>query len=90
VTNTSHCLLEVKVAPRSSRSDVRYENGVIKVRVIEAPVDGRATEAARQALAKALGLKRGQVVLTSGATARHKRFRIEGLTELEALARLGR
>lgn len=90
MTDPTHCLLKVKVAPRSSRTDAHYKNGEIKIRVTEAPVDGRATEAARQALARALGLNRSQVLLASGATARHKRFRIEGLTELEALARLGR
>jgi len=41
-------------------------------------------------LAKALGLKRAGVSVLTGLTSRTKRFQIEGLSELEALSRLGR
>ncbi|HJP15941.1 MAG TPA: DUF167 domain-containing protein [Acidimicrobiales bacterium] len=84
------CILEALVSPRSSQNDVRYAHGVIKIRVNEAPVNGRATEAACKELAKALGLKRAGISVLTGATARTKRFQIEGLSELEALSRLGR
>ena len=84
------CILEVLVFPRASKNDVRYDHGVIKIRVNEAPVNGRATEAARKELAKALGLKRARVSVLTGTTARTKRFHVEGLSELEALSRLGR
>ena len=40
---------------------MRYEDGTIRIRVGAAPEDGRATEAARRALAKALGLRRTAV-----------------------------
>ena len=45
------CVLEAFVSPRASRSDVRYNHGVIKIRVNEAPINGRATEAACKELA---------------------------------------
>jgi uncharacterized protein YggU (UPF0235/DUF167 family) len=53
-----------------------------------APEDGRATEAARRALAKALGLRRTAVALEAGATSRTKRFRVDGLEEATARQRL--
>ncbi len=84
------CILEALVSPRASQNDVRYDHGVIKIRVNEAPVNGRATEAARKELAKALGLKRAGVSVLTGLTSRTKRFQIEGLSELESLSRLGR
>src|SRR5262245_23644320 len=40
------------------------------------PVDGRATEAVRRALAEALGLPAGSVALRSGAGGRDKLFTI--------------
>ena len=55
------CVLEVRVTPNARRNDVRYEDGTIRIRVGAAPEDGRATEAARRALAKALGLRRTAV-----------------------------
>ena len=84
------CVLEALVSPRANKNDVRYDHGVIKIRVNEAPVNGRATEVARRELAKALGLKRARVSVLTGTTARTKRFHVEGLNELEALSRLGR
>jgi uncharacterized protein len=45
--------------------------------VAERAVDGRATEAARVALASALGLPRSSVSLRSGAASRDKLFAID-------------
>ena len=90
MTQRDFCNLEAFVSPRASRSGVLYNHGIIKIRVNEAPVNGRATEAACKELAKALGIKRSQVSTSAGSKARTKRFHVEGLSELEALSRLGR
>lgn len=82
------CVLEVRVTPRASRTDVRVVDGVVRIRVTKAPVDGRATEAARQALASALGLHRAAVELASGANSRTKRFLVDGLDEATSRRRL--
>jgi uncharacterized protein len=72
----------VRVKPGSSRDAVggRYDgaSGPALVIAVSAPaVDGRATEAARRALASALRVRRASVVLHSGATSRDKRFTVE-------------
>ena len=82
------CVLEVRVTPNARRNNVRYEDGTIRIRVGTAPEDGRATEAARRALAKALGLRRTAVALKAGATSRTKQFRLDGLDETTARQRL--
>jgi uncharacterized protein len=47
-------------------------DGALVVRVAERAVDGRATEAALGAVAAALGVRRRDVALVTGATSRTK------------------
>ena len=82
------CVLVVRVTPKSRSTDVRITDGVVRVRVTAAPEAGRATEAARRALASSLGLRRTAVELVAGATSRTKRFRVDGLDEATARQRL--
>jgi uncharacterized protein YggU (UPF0235/DUF167 family) len=51
---------------------------VLKVRVRAAPLEGKANEALRQLVAKALGIAPRQIKLAAGSTARLKRLRIVG------------
>jgi uncharacterized protein YggU (UPF0235/DUF167 family) len=53
-----------------------------------APADGAANEALAQFLATTFGRPRGDITLVGGERSRHKRVRIEGLTEADFLARL--
>ena len=82
------CVLVVRVTPKSRSTDVRITDGMVQVRVTAAPEEGRATEAARRALASALKLRRAAVELEAGATSRTKRFRVDGLNEATARQRL--
>ncbi|MEV4201705.1 DUF167 domain-containing protein [Micromonospora globbae] len=72
----------VRVKPGSARARVggRFDgpHGPALVVAVNAPaVDGRATEAARRALAGALGVRPAAVSLRSGAASRDKLFLIE-------------
>lgn len=63
----------IRVKPGSSRVRVGPErDGALLVAVTARAVDGRATEAALSALAEALGLRRREVTLITGATSRTK------------------
>jgi uncharacterized protein YggU (UPF0235/DUF167 family) len=71
----------VRVRPGASRTRVggRYDGpwGPALVVAVHAPaVDGRATEAARQALAEALRVRPARVTLRAGATSRDKLFAV--------------
>ena len=71
----------VRVRPGASRTRVggRYDGryGTALVVAVDAPpVDGRATEAARRALAEALRVRRSSVTLRAGATGRDKVFTV--------------
>ena len=65
--------ISVRVRPGAGRTAVGgVHDGALVVRVAERAVDGRATEAALTAVADALGLRRRQVALVTGATSRTK------------------
>lgn len=75
--------LTVRAQPGASRTKVggRYgdaEPPVLVVKVSARPVDGRANEAVRQALAKAFGIRARAITLTSGESARLKVFELVG------------
>ncbi|MFC8849045.1 MULTISPECIES: DUF167 domain-containing protein [unclassified Micromonospora] len=85
----------VRVKPGAARARVggRHDgpHGPALVIAVNAPpVDGRATEAARRALADALGVRPSTVALRAGAASRDKLFVVERPTpELaETLCRL--
>ncbi|MDR7278152.1 uncharacterized protein YggU (UPF0235/DUF167 family) [Catenuloplanes atrovinosus] len=72
----------VRVKPGASRARVggRHDGPhgpALVVAVTAPPVDGRATEAARRALAGALGVRPASVSLRLGAAGRDKLFLIE-------------
>ncbi len=78
----------IRVSPSSARTAVGGCRGdALIVRVTEAAVDGRATEAALVALAKALGVPRRDVRLRGGATSRDKIVAI-ATAQGDVLARL--
>src|SRR5438445_12124345 len=61
-------------------------DGTIVVRVRERAVEGHATEAARNALARALGLPKASVALVRGARSRVKTFAVDGFASGRAVA----
>ncbi|MBL8833539.1 MAG: DUF167 domain-containing protein [Rhodospirillales bacterium] len=72
--------LSVRVTPRSRRPGVGgvIGDGALAVAVSAPPENGRAIDATVEMLAEHFGLPKRAFVLTQGAGARHKRFKIEG------------
>jgi len=80
----------VRVIPRAARPGVDgTRGGAVLVRIGAAPVDGAANAELIDTLSTALGVPRRQVVVVSGATARLKTVRIEGLSDADVQQRLG-
>jgi uncharacterized protein YggU (UPF0235/DUF167 family) len=67
----------IRVTPGARRAGLALKDGVIRISVTAPPEDGRATEAARTALAEALGVAKTRLALVRGATSRDKLFRLE-------------
>jgi uncharacterized protein len=84
-------VVHVHVLARSGRTELVGRHGdALKVRVTAPPVDGRATDAARIAVADALGVPAYDVVVVSGERSRLKRLQVSGLEVGEAEQRLAR
>jgi uncharacterized protein (TIGR00251 family) len=82
-------VLAVRAQPGARKAGVQGEqNGALKVAVTAPPEDGRANKALVEELAEALGVRRSQVELLSGPTARDKKFLIRGLSKSELEARV--
>jgi uncharacterized protein (TIGR00251 family) len=78
------------VVPRASRTAVVGEHdGRIKLQVAAPPVDGEANDAIVRFFAKALGLRRDDVVISAGQTGRKKTVEIAGLDPAAVLVALG-
>ena len=71
--NNSDVRISIRVRPGARASEVGgTHDGALVVRVRERAEGGRATNAALQALAEALDVRRRDVVLIAGATSRVK------------------
>lgn len=68
--------IAVRVTPRASRARLELADGVVRVHVTVVPEDGKANEAVRRLLARALGVAPGRLELLRGEHARDKLFRV--------------
>ena len=82
--------LKVRLQPRARRNAIVDErDGVLRVIVAAAPVDGQANAALCKLIAKRAGVARGRVSVVRGERSRDKVVRVEGLGRAEVRAALG-
>ena len=73
----------VQVVPRASHSAIAGEhNSSLRIRIAAPPVDGAANEELIRVLAKAFGVRKSDVEITSGHSSRRKEVRIAGESSL--------
>lgn len=70
--------INVKVMPKSSREEVVEENGAIKVYVKAAPDKGKANKAVIELIAEHYGVRKSDVTIVTGETARKKIVEVAG------------
>jgi hypothetical protein len=79
------------VIPRASKPGIAgTRDGALLVRLQSPPVEGAANAELIQILAKTLQVPRGSISIVAGERSRHKRVRIEGVSEDYVNTRLGR
>ena len=73
-------MLTLHIQPGAKKTEVAGAHGeAMKIRLAAPPVDGKANQCLLDFLAERLGVAKRQVVLVSGASARAKRVRVEGV-----------
>lgn len=83
-TATDGLIIRVHLTPKGGRDaieGVMEKDGAgpqLRLKVRAAPQDGKANQAAIECLAKALGVAKSNVTLTSGGKSRHKSFHAKG------------
>ena len=87
---SSGVVLRVFVAPRSATTKVLgLHDGMVKVALTAAPVEGAVNKALVAFLAKMLGASKSSVTIIAGETSRKKIVSVEGIGPEEAIRRLG-
>jgi uncharacterized protein (TIGR00251 family) len=82
-------VMAVIARPRARENGIDGLQGdALKVRVAAPPVDGAANEALESFLAGILGVGRSRVRVLRGASSRHKRVRVSGVSPVEVQRRL--
>jgi hypothetical protein len=83
-------VLTLRVQTKASRDEVVGRHGdALKVRITEAPLEGKANKHLIRFLSKRLGIPRSQMTIQSGATSRTKCIAIRGVTAARVRERLG-
>lgn len=79
----------MRVQPRARRDEiVTVRDGIVVMRVVAPPVQGRANDAVRRLLAARLGVPRSSLTIVRGHRSRDKLVRVEGLEQAAADAAL--
>lgn len=82
--------LTIRLQPRAKRNAIVGErDGVLRVSVAAAPVDGQANAALCKLVAKRVGVPRTRVTVVRGERSRDKLVRVEGLALAEVRSALG-
>ena len=69
--------LTVRIVPRASRSEIAgYHDGVLRIRVAAAPVEGAANRALIRFLSKTLKVPQNAITIISGSNSKRKILRI--------------
>lgn len=71
-------LIKVKLTPGSRRDEIiEIHDGALKIRIKAPPVDGKANKYLCEYVAKVCAVKKTQIQIESGQTARTKTLRIQ-------------
>lgn len=69
--------LAVRVSPGARQEGIAREGAALSIAVAAPPEDGRANEAVRGLLARALGVAPSRLTLVQGATSRDKLYQLD-------------
>lgn len=82
--------LTVRVTPRARTTEFGgvLEDGTLRIRVQEPPIEGKANKALLSYLAKVLGIRKNQIQIVAGRKGLDKIISVDNMTAEEVEARL--
>jgi uncharacterized protein (TIGR00251 family) len=82
--------LSIRVTPRARKSEVGgiREDGTLRIRIQEPPVEGKANRALIAFLSKVLGVRKNQIEIVAGQKGLDKIVAIEAMTAAEVESRI--
>jgi len=82
--------LTVRVTPRARKSEVGgiLEDGTIRIRIQEPPVEGKANRALVTFLSKMLGVRKNRIEIVAGQKGLDKIVAVEAMTAEEVESRI--
>ena len=82
--------ITLRVQPNAKRNELlKFEDGVLHVRVAAPPVKGKANRELIDFLSRSLGVSRGSITIEKGLTSRTKVIAVAGLDREGIMKRLG-
>jgi len=69
--------ITVRVTPRSSRNELRFESGILHAKLTAPPVEGAANEACSELIASTLRIAKSKVAVIKGHKSRVKTVVVE-------------
>ncbi len=81
--------IDIQVQPNSKRNEiVGYKDNILKIKIAAPPVEGKANKLLIDFLSKVLALKKSQIKIERGETARRKGVALAGIDNLQFLERI--
>ena len=89
MTGKQPARISVRVQPNAKRNEaVRFEDGVMHLKIAAPPVKGKANEALLTFLSDVLGVSKSRLTIEKGATSRTKVLAVEGMSLEEVKKRI--
>jgi len=89
VTREQSARITVRVQPNAKRNEVvRFEGGVLHIKIAAPPVKGKANHEMVRLLADVLGVPKTSITVERGATSRMKVITIDGMSLDEVRTRI--
>ena len=86
MTGEQPARITVRVQPNAKRTEmVRFEDGVLHLRIAAPPVKGEANAALLDFLSDILGVSKSRLSIVKGTTSRMKVIAVEGMSQEEVL-----
>lgn len=74
-------VVRLKIIPNSSRNEIIFENGSLKIKITAQPIENKANKALIEFLSKTFKIPKSNIQIIKGDTSKEKTLLFQGLEE---------